>query len=110
MTDAPWLSEAEIAKITRRIKPSAQARVLDAMGVPYRRRLDGSIFVGRVHFEQPTAPVEPEPFVFTPKPERPQRAWEDTPLGKWQAEQRLMAEGRKAYLPTPEQIAARIKR
>lgn len=110
MTVAPWLSEAELVKMTGKTKPSAQARALDAMGVPYRRRLDGKLIVGRAALERPSVPVEPEPFVFTPKPERPQRAWEDTPLGKWQAEQRLMAEGRKAYLPTPEQIAARIKR
>ena len=67
MTDAPWLSEAELVKMTGKTKPSAQARELDAMGVPYRRRLDGKLIVGRAALERPSVPVEPEPFVFTPK-------------------------------------------
>lgn len=60
MTVAPWLSEAELVKMTGKTKPSAQARALDAMGVPYRRRLDGKLIVGRAALERTlTMPAKP---------------------------------------------------
>ena len=31
-----WLSEAQLQELTRRTKPSAQRRVLDLAGIPYR--------------------------------------------------------------------------
>ncbi len=42
-----WLSDAELADATRRKQPSAQARVLGGWGVPFRRRPDGTLLVGR---------------------------------------------------------------
>jgi hypothetical protein len=42
-----WLSDAEVADATRRRQPAAQMRVLDSWGVPYRRRPDGTLQVGR---------------------------------------------------------------
>lgn len=47
MTPSPWLTDAELADATHRQKPAAQARSLDAMGVPYKRRIDGTLLVGR---------------------------------------------------------------
>ena len=44
---SPWLTDAELADATRRKRPSAQARALRAMGVPFRPRLDGSLLVSR---------------------------------------------------------------
>lgn len=44
---APWLSDQEVADATHRKQPSAQARVLAGWGVPYRRRPDGTLLVGR---------------------------------------------------------------
>lgn len=43
----PWLTDAEVADATRRRQPCAQARVLESWGVPYRRRPDGTLVVGR---------------------------------------------------------------
>ena len=41
------LTQTEIAEITARERPTAQARVLAGMGIPYRRRPDGSLVVLR---------------------------------------------------------------
>ena len=41
------LADAEIEDITRRRRPAAQARALDRLQVPYTRRLDGTLLVGR---------------------------------------------------------------
>ena len=41
------LSDAELVTLTRRVRRSAQARVLDELRVPYRRRPDGSLVVFR---------------------------------------------------------------
>ncbi|WP_366103024.1 DUF4224 domain-containing protein [Ottowia sp.] len=43
----PWLTELELRDATHRVRPSAQARALQSMGVPFRRRLDGTLLVGR---------------------------------------------------------------
>ncbi len=43
----PWLTDVELREATRRTRPSAQARVLATLGVPYRRRPDGTLLVGR---------------------------------------------------------------
>lgn len=45
------LTEAEIRELTRRVRPGWQARALDNMGIPYRRRPDGSLAVLRIHVE-----------------------------------------------------------
>lgn len=47
------LTESELVELTGRQKCSAQARVLDAIGVPYRRRPDGKIIVFRSHIDAP---------------------------------------------------------
>lgn len=39
------LTDAQVQDLTSKVRPSAQARVLLAMGIPYRRRPDGSIVV-----------------------------------------------------------------
>jgi hypothetical protein len=62
-----WLSDAEVADATRRRQPAAQMRVLDSWGVPYRRRPDGTLQVGRAAMEtallgstmQPSQPRAP---------------------------------------------------
>lgn len=41
------LTKAELAELTGKVRLSAQARVLDALGIPYRRRPDGTIVVFR---------------------------------------------------------------
>lgn len=45
------LSAQELAEVTARERPSAQRRVLDHLGIPYRRRPDGSLVVMRSHVE-----------------------------------------------------------
>lgn len=46
-----WLTDAELVDATRRRQPCAQARALDRMGVPYKRRADGTLLVGRSALE-----------------------------------------------------------
>lgn len=43
----PWLTDAELVDATHRRQPHAQARALSRMGVPYRKRPDGTLLVGR---------------------------------------------------------------
>ena len=43
----PWLTDAELVDATHRHQPHAQARALSRMGVPYRKRPDGTLLVGR---------------------------------------------------------------
>jgi hypothetical protein len=45
------LSETEIVALTARERHAWQARQLDHLGIPYRRRTDGSLVVLRVHVE-----------------------------------------------------------
>lgn len=47
MSDSTWLSDDELRRLTHRERYTAQARVLDSWGVPYRRRPDGTLLVGR---------------------------------------------------------------
>jgi hypothetical protein len=42
-----WLSDDELAEATHRRRFTAQARALERMGVPFVRRPDGSLLVGR---------------------------------------------------------------
>lgn len=46
-----WLSDAEVADATRRKYPKCQAKVLDEWRVPYQRRPDGTLQVGRAAME-----------------------------------------------------------
>lgn len=43
----PFLADDEVRELTHRERPAAQARALDAVGIPYRRRLDGTLLVIR---------------------------------------------------------------
>lgn len=45
------LSQDEIARITRKVKPSAQSKVLTALGIPHKPRPDGSLVVSRLAYE-----------------------------------------------------------
>lgn len=45
------LTYEEIVEITGKVRPSAQARVLRAMGIDHIIRPDGSVFVPSVHVE-----------------------------------------------------------
>jgi hypothetical protein len=63
-----WLTDAEVADATRRRQPAAQMRVLDDWGVPYRRRPDGTLQVGRAAMEaallrSTMQPSQPKPAV-----------------------------------------------
>ena len=46
-----FLTQAELVELTRRIQSDAQARELDAIGIPFRRRSDKSLVVMRVCVE-----------------------------------------------------------
>jgi len=39
------LNKEQLAELTGKVRPSAQARQLRAMGIDFRRRIDGSIVV-----------------------------------------------------------------
>ena len=43
----PWLTASELQSATSKKQPSAQARVLRALGIPFKRRPDGKLLVGR---------------------------------------------------------------
>lgn len=64
----PWLTDAELQDATHRRKPGAQARALDAMGIPWRRRPDGSLLVGREALAQALLARPPAPGVASPLP------------------------------------------
>jgi hypothetical protein len=46
-----WLSDAELLEATHRARPTAQARALQRMGVPFQKRPDGSLLVSRTALE-----------------------------------------------------------
>lgn len=46
-----FLTQAEIEELTQRIQHDAQARELDAIGIPYKRRRDKSLVVLRICVE-----------------------------------------------------------
>ncbi len=47
MIPLPWLTDDELRAATHRRRPLAQARALSAIGVPFKRRPDGTLLVGR---------------------------------------------------------------
>ena len=51
-----FLSDAELKALTRRLRTSAQRKVLASLGVPYRLRPDGSIVVLHADLQPTTAP------------------------------------------------------
>jgi hypothetical protein len=60
------LTQADVADLTGKVKAAAQARELAHMGIPYRRRRNGSIAVLRIHVEVQEGAVAPDP-----RPSRP---------------------------------------
>jgi hypothetical protein len=46
------LTDAELEDLTRKKRPSAQARALRFMGIEHRPRPDGSVAVDRSHYEE----------------------------------------------------------
>jgi hypothetical protein len=47
-----FLDDKELAELTHRVRPRAQAAVLNAMGIQHKIRPDGSIAVLRSHVEK----------------------------------------------------------
>ncbi|RAN50160.1 hypothetical protein RB25_02960 [Herbaspirillum rubrisubalbicans] len=47
-----FLSDYEIEKLTKRKRPSAQQRQLNAMGIQHKVRADGSLVILHVHVEK----------------------------------------------------------
>ena len=43
----PWLTPGELQSATSKKQPAAQAHVLAALGIPFKRRPDGKLLVGR---------------------------------------------------------------
>ena len=48
---APWLSDAELVDLTHLRQPARQAKALERMRVPFQRRPDGTLLVGRAAME-----------------------------------------------------------
>lgn len=63
LTTPLHLTDDELLSLTHLRRPSAQARALRVMGVPYRTRPDGTLLVGRIAAERALAgpaPAEPQ--------------------------------------------------
>lgn len=64
MTPTLHLTDEELLSLTHLRRPTAQARALRAMGVPYRTRPDGTLLVGRTAADRaltgpaPAAPTQ----------------------------------------------------
>jgi len=54
-----WLTEQEVADLTRRVKPAAQARVLLKVGIPFRM-VDNRPIVLRSDIETAVRPQRPQ--------------------------------------------------
>lgn len=56
------LSADELVELTKKTRHDSQASELEHLGVPYRRRRDGSLVVLRIHVEglQDSQPREPQ--------------------------------------------------
>ncbi len=57
LSSLPFLTDDEVRELTHRERPAAQARALDAVGIPYRRRLDGTLLVIRDDIKSAPSPV-----------------------------------------------------
>jgi hypothetical protein len=76
MSDKPLtLTAEELEDLTRKRRPSAQARVLNGMGIEFKYRGDGSLAVDREHYEQIMGGGTPKR-KRAPKPP-PQINWDD---------------------------------
>lgn len=53
-----WLSDEELQELTDRVRPAAQARALEELRIPFKRRPDGSLVVGRLAVENALAGVQ----------------------------------------------------
>ena len=62
------LSPDTLRELTGKQKSPAQARVLDALGIPYRRRPDGSIVVFEADIHAPTQNRSTSPKLRLPAP------------------------------------------
>ena len=51
LADAIVLTPAEIAALTKRARPKAQARILRSLGVPFAAHPDGTLLVSRASAE-----------------------------------------------------------
>lgn len=47
-----FLNPLEIKQLTGKLKGQEQAKVLNKMGVSYKRRWDGEIIISRLHIEK----------------------------------------------------------
>jgi hypothetical protein len=56
-----FLAPEDIRTLTSKRKPSAQARALDFMRIPYRLRPDKSLVVLRIHLESTMMDESPRP-------------------------------------------------
>ena len=56
-----FLTETELAALTKRQRPSAQARVLVHLGVPFLTRPDGTLVVLAAHVQPEAKPAKHEP-------------------------------------------------
>lgn len=56
-----FLTDAELQDATRYRQPASQARFLERMRVPYRRRRDGTLLVGRAALERAMMEAEDQP-------------------------------------------------
>lgn len=83
----PFLTDAELAGICEGVTlPGAQCRHLERLGLLVKRKPNGRPLVARSEFERVK---NPPPAVALAEEKPPARkAWEDTPLGRWQKEQR----------------------
>ena len=61
-----FLTADELRELTRKVRPSAQRAELDAMGIPFQTRRDGSIVVLRVAVEGILGHAEATPKQFAP--------------------------------------------
>lgn len=52
MTSVLTLTDAELEELTQRHRVDARRRALEAMGIPYRVRHDGTLAVLRAHVER----------------------------------------------------------
>lgn len=55
-----WLTDAEVVDVTHRRQYRAQGKALERMGVPFKRRPDGSLLVGRAALERALGGVASE--------------------------------------------------
>ena len=56
-----YLSDAELVEVTHLRQPHAQARALTRIGVPFKRRPDGTLLVGRTALERVLSGVQAQP-------------------------------------------------